>query len=65
MFLKSIDRKTWNVVVTRWEHLTVTYADGKISPKLKIARSNAEDKASLENSQALNTNFNGVDQNVF
>lgn len=65
-FLKSIDSKTWKVVVTEWEHpTTITDDTGKVTPKLKLSRTYAEDKASWGNSHNLDAIFNDVDQNVF
>lgn len=38
-FLKSIDSKTWKVVVTEWEHpTTITDDTGRVTPKLKLSR---------------------------
>lgn len=61
--LKSIDRKTWKVVVSGWDHPTMTYSTRNVSLKPEISWSNP--KPSLANSHALNVIFNRVDQNVF
>lgn len=62
-FLKSIDSKSRKAVVTGWEHPIVINAIRKVSLRPEITWSNAEDKACLLNSRALNAIFNEVDQN--
>lgn len=61
-FLKFIDSKTWNVVVTGWEPFSVT-TDEKTTLQPEIKWRSIEDQVSLENSRTLNAIFNGVDQN--
>jgi len=66
-FLKSIDSKTWKVVLKGWEHPVVLDADGNTTTVLKSEEewSTAEDVLALGNSKALNALFNRVDKNMF
>jgi len=66
-FLKSIDSKTWKVVLKSWEHHVVFDADGNMTDALKPEEEwfVAEDELVLRNSKALNVLFNGVDKNMF
>jgi len=66
-FLKSIDSKTWNVVLKGWEHPVTLDKDGNKTVILKPEEewTTIEDELSLDNSKALNALFNGVDKNMF
>jgi len=66
-FLKSIDRKTWKVVLKGWEHPVTLDEDGNRTAGLKPEEewTAAEDELALGNSKALNALFNGVDKNMF
>lgn len=64
-FMKSIDSKTWKVVVTRWSHPVTKTEDKRGTLKPELQWTEAEDEASLGNSRALNAIFNGVDRNIF
>ena len=65
-FLKSIDSKTWKVVLKGWDHPLVKDKDGKDTTELKPKQewSKEEDELALGNSKALNALFNGVDKNI-
>jgi len=67
VFLKSIDSRTWKVVMKGWEHPVTLNADGNRTEVLKPEeeRTTAEDELALGNSKALNALFNGVDKNMF
>lgn len=64
-FLKSIDNKTWKVVVKGLKHPEVTSQDGSTSLKPESDWSKDEDDEALGNDKALNTTLNGVDKNMF
>jgi hypothetical protein len=66
-FLKSMDNKTWKVVIRGWEHPVMNDTDGKATTELKHEEdwSKEEDELALGNSKALNALFNGVDKNIF
>jgi len=66
-FLKSMDRKTWKVVIKGWHHLVVVDKDGKCTSTLKAEEdwSKEEDELDLENPKSLNTLFNDVHKNMF
>jgi len=66
-YLKSIDIKTWKVVLKGWEHLVVLDKDGHKTEVLKPEEEwfASEDEQALANSRALNSIFNGVDNNMF
>ncbi|MCI82939.1 gag-pol polyprotein, partial [Trifolium medium] len=66
-FLKSIDSRTWKVVLKGWEHPRIKDADGADTEELKPEEdwTPAEDIAAIGNSKALNALFNGVDQHMF
>ncbi|XP_050888876.1 uncharacterized protein LOC127094045 [Lathyrus oleraceus] len=66
-FLKSMDNKTWKVVIRGWKHPVVIDEDGKatIEPKPAGDWSKEEDELALGNSKALNSLFNGVNKNIF
>jgi len=66
-YLKSIDSKTWKVVLKGWEHPVVLDNDGHKTEVLKPEEewTAPEDELALANSKALNALFNGVDKNMF
>jgi len=66
-YLKSIDSKTWKVVLKGWEHPVVLDKDGHKTEVLKPEEewTVSEDDLALANSKALNALFNGVDKNMF
>jgi uncharacterized protein (UPF0335 family) len=66
-YLKSIDSKTWKVVMKGWEHSVALDKDGNKTTVLKSEDewTLPEDELSLANSKALNALFNGVDKNMF
>jgi len=66
-FLKSMDSKTWKVIIKGWEHPVVMDRNGKAITTLKPEEEwyKEEDGLALGNSRALNALFNGVDNNMF
>jgi len=66
-FFKSINSKTWKVVLRGWEHPVVLDEEGNRTDVLKPVKewTAAEDELALGNSKALNALFNGVDKNMF
>ena len=66
-FLKSIDNKTWRVVLKGWEHPVALDKDGNKTTILKPEeeQTTTEDELSLANSKTLNALFKGVDKNMF
>jgi len=65
--LKSIDNKTWKVVLKGWEHPVVLDKDGHKTKVLKLEEewTAPEDELALANSKALNALFNGMDKSMF
>jgi len=67
-FLKSMDRKTWEVkvVLKGWEHHVVKDNDENDTTELKPKEDwfKEEDELALGNSKALNTLFNEVEKNM-
>jgi len=66
-FFKSMDSKTWKVIIKDWEHPVVMDKNGKATTTLKSEEewSKDEDSLAIGNSRALNALFNGVDKNMF
>jgi hypothetical protein len=66
-FLKSMDSKTWKVVIKDWKHPVVEKKNGKVTTYLKLGEdwSKEEYELALRNFKALNVLFNGVDKNIF
>ncbi|PNX60529.1 gag-protease polyprotein [Trifolium pratense] len=66
-FLKSMDNKTWKVIINGWKHPVLKDKEGNDITKLKLEEgwSKDEDVLALGNSKALNALFNGVDKNMF
>ena len=65
VFLKSIDNKSWKVVVKGWSPLEVKDKDGNIVLKKEEEQDAKDHEATLRNSKSLNDMFNGVDMNIF
>jgi len=66
-FLKSIDNKTWKVVLKGWDHPRIKDKDGNNTTE-RIPEeewSKDEDDLALGNNKALNSLFMGVDKNMF
>ena len=63
-FLKTLDGRTCRVVVAGWDPPMITI-DGHCVPKSEVDWTDVEEQASVRNSTAINTIFNGVDLNVF
>jgi len=63
-FLKSMDSKTWKVIIKGWEHPVVMDRDGKATTTLKTEEEWSKDEAGLAtgNSKALSTLFTCVRQ---
>ncbi|MCI79462.1 gag-pol polyprotein, partial [Trifolium medium] len=61
-FLKSIDSRSWKVVIKGWDHPKIKDANGVDIVELKPEEewTTAEDSLSVGNSKALNAIFNGV-----
>lgn len=53
-FLKSIDNKTWKVMIKGYKHLVITTQDGITSLKPKVDWSKQEDDEALGNNKVLN-----------
>jgi len=66
-FLKSMDNKTWKVIIKGWDHPVVMDKDGKATTTLKPEEEWSKDEDGLAhgNSKALNTLFTCVDKNMF
>lgn len=64
-FLKSINNKTWKVVIKGWKYpVNVSqYCRSSLNPKDEWT--NAKDNDDLGKSKVLNAIFNGVDKNMF
>ncbi|GAA0141345.1 hypothetical protein LIER_02509 [Lithospermum erythrorhizon] len=64
-FLRSVDTKTWKVVVTGWTSPTQNNAEGVDVVKREVERTVAEVELSLGNNKALNVILCAVDDEVF
>lgn len=62
---KSMDNKTWKVVIKGWKHLMTTSEDRTSILKLETDWTNSKDDESLGNSKVLNAIFNSMDKNMF
>lgn len=62
IFLKSIDNKTWKVVIKGWKHPVVTSQDRTTNLKLEVDLSKDEDDEAMPNDKTLNSIFNGVER---
>ncbi|CAM8994277.1 unnamed protein product [Rhodiola kirilowii] len=63
-FLKSLDEWAWKAVLTRWTEPKMENLTGEAVPKPEALWTEADDKASMGNSKAMNAIFSGVDENV-
>ncbi|KAA0067345.1 putative mitochondrial protein [Cucumis melo var. makuwa] len=63
-FIKTLDGKAWRALVACYDPPMII-VDGVSVPKPEVDWTDAEEQASVGNARALNTIFNGVDQNVF
>ncbi|CAM8999026.1 unnamed protein product [Rhodiola kirilowii] len=63
-FLKSLDEKAWKAVLRGWTEPIMNNLTGEPVPKPKALWTEDEDKASMENSKAMNAIFSAVDENV-
>lgn len=64
-FLKSMDNKTWKIVVKCWKHPMNISQDGASNLKPKVGWTDVEDNEDLGNSKALDVIFIGLDKNIF
>ncbi|CAM8990261.1 unnamed protein product [Rhodiola kirilowii] len=62
-FLKSLDERAWKAVLTGWTEPTMENLTGEAVPKPEALWTEADDKASMGNSKAMNAIFSGVDEN--
>lgn len=53
-FLKSMDKKTWKVVIKGWKHHVIISQDGTTSLKPEADWSKDENDVALANDKALN-----------
>ncbi|CAM8986558.1 unnamed protein product [Rhodiola kirilowii] len=63
-FLKSLDKRAWKAVLTGLTKPTMENLTGEAVPKPEALWTEADDKASMGNSKAINAIFSGVDENV-
>ena len=63
-FIKTLDGKAWRALVAGYDPPMITM-NGVSVLKPEVDWIDAEEQASVRNARALNTIFNGVDQNVF
>ncbi|CAM8956810.1 unnamed protein product [Rhodiola kirilowii] len=63
-FLKSLDERARKAVLTGWTEPTMENLTGEAVPKPEALWTEAEDKAFMGNSKAMNAIFFGVDENV-
>ncbi|CAM8913879.1 unnamed protein product [Rhodiola kirilowii] len=63
-FLKSLDKKAWKVVLTGWTEPMMENLTGEAVLKPEALWTQADEKASMGNSKAMNAIFSGVDENV-
>ncbi|CAM8886612.1 unnamed protein product [Rhodiola kirilowii] len=64
-FLKSLDEKSWIVVLVGWTHPLMANAEGIMVLKPEALRTDADEKTSVGNAKVMNAIFSGVDENVF
>lgn len=65
VFIKSMDNKTWKIVIYRWTPPTVIGGDICEFVKPEKDWTPFEDEVALRNSRALNFIYDGVDKNIF
>ncbi|CAM8950801.1 unnamed protein product [Rhodiola kirilowii] len=63
-FLKSLNEKAWKAVLIGWTQLMMESLTGEVVPKPEALWDDADEKASIGNSKAMNAIFSGVDENV-
>ncbi|CAM8934719.1 unnamed protein product [Rhodiola kirilowii] len=63
-FLKSLDERAWKAVLTGWTEPTMENLTGEVVPKPEALWTEADDRASVGNSKAMNAIFSGVDENM-
>ncbi|CAM8882987.1 unnamed protein product [Rhodiola kirilowii] len=63
-FLKSLDEKAWKAVLAGWTEPMMENLTGETIPKPEALWTEADEKAYLGNSKAMNATFSGVDENV-
>ncbi|CAM8913675.1 unnamed protein product [Rhodiola kirilowii] len=63
-FLKSLDERAWKAVLIGWTEPTMENLTGEVVPKPEALWTEADDRASVGNSKAMNAIFSGVDENV-
>ncbi|CAM8935572.1 unnamed protein product [Rhodiola kirilowii] len=63
-FLKSLDEQAWKAVLIGWEQPTMENLVGEVILKPETLWTNADEKASVGNSKAMNAIFSGVSENV-
>ena len=65
-FLKSMDKRAFEVVLKGWKHPVKLGENGEPTSELKPEEdwSKEEDETALGNSKALNVMFNGIDKNI-
>ncbi|CAM8900031.1 unnamed protein product [Rhodiola kirilowii] len=57
VFLKSLDEKAWRVVLVGWIEPTMANPEEVAVPKLEALWTDADEKAAVGNSKALNAIF--------
>ncbi|CAM8940609.1 unnamed protein product [Rhodiola kirilowii] len=63
-FLKSLDERAWKAVLTGWTKPTMENLTREAVLKPEALWTEADDKASMGNSKAINAIFSEVDENV-
>ncbi|CAM8937130.1 unnamed protein product [Rhodiola kirilowii] len=64
-FLKSLDKKAWRAVLVGWTHPMMANTEGAMVIKPEALWIDADEKASVGNTKAMNAIFSRVDENVF
>lgn len=64
-FLRSMDNRTWKAVIKEWSPPKITTKDNIETVKPEKDWTTLEDEKALGNSHALNSIYNGVDNNIF
>ncbi|CAM8931427.1 unnamed protein product [Rhodiola kirilowii] len=63
-FLKFLDEKAWKAVLIGWTQPMMESLTGEVVPKPEAPWDDADEKAFIGNSKAMNAIFSGVDENV-
>ncbi|CAM8968333.1 unnamed protein product [Rhodiola kirilowii] len=63
-FLKSLDERAWKAVLNGWTEPTMENLTGEAVPKPEALWTEANDRASMRNSKAMNAILSRVDENV-